>query len=406
MPSFKVALATGNYHHIRDGVSITLNRWVQYLLEQGVDVRIFAPTVNVPQMDAPGTLIPVPSFPIPFRPEYRLSTGLSRKAKRELEAFDPDIVQIATPDRLGFDMLSWAKRHKKPVAASYHTNFVSYLSYYGVHWLTRWIQKTSNDFYNQCDRVFVPSQSMHDELLRQGVDSHRLASWSRGVDTTLFSPTKRNSTWRKKHKIPEDSVVCTYVSRLVAEKNTALFCEWMNHLEERLKSPSLNSPKHEASNANDAKSTKQIPELAVCVVGEGPTQQAMRQACPNALFLGTCLGEDLAEAYANSDLFVFPSISETFGNVTLEAMASGVAVVVADSPGSTSLVEDQVSGRVIPTDYLHNVEWVTAMLEDLVLHPPKREAFSAAALTKARTFDSSSIQQGFLNELTDMISNA
>ena len=405
MPTFKVALATGNYHHIRDGVSITLNRWVQFLLDQDVDVRIFAPTVKAPQMDAPGTLIPVRSFPIPFRPEYRLSTGLSREAKHELEAFDPDIIQIATPDRLGFDMLSWAKHHKKPVAATYHTNFVSYLSYYGVHWLTKWVQKTSNDFYNQCDRVFVPTQSMQDELRRQGVDPHRLSSWSRGVDTTLFSPTKRNSTWRNKHKIPEDSVVCTYVSRLVAEKNTALFCEWMDHLEQRLKSR-LNSPKHEPSNADDATTTNEFTEMTICVVGEGPTQEAMRQACPNARFLGTCLGEDLAEAYANSDLFVFPSISETFGNVTLEAMASGVAVVVADSPGSSSLVEDQVSGRVIPVDYLHNVEWVTTMLEDLVMHPSKREALSAAALTKARTFDSNSIQQEFLNELTDMISNA
>lgn len=406
MPSFKVALATGNYHHIRDGVSITLNHWVHFLLDQGVDVRIFAPSVKAPQMDAPGTLIPVPSFPIPFRPEYRLSTGLSRKAKRELEAFDPDIVQIATPDRLGFDMLSWAKRNKKPVAASYHTNFVSYLSYYGVHWLTKWVQKTSNDFYNQCDRVFVPTKSMQDELIRQGVDSHRLASWSRGVDTTMFSPTKRDSKWRKKHKIAENSVVCTYVSRLVAEKNTALFCEWMYHLEQRLKSSSHRSPNHEAISANDSESSNQSPELTICVVGEGPAQEAMRQACPNALFLGTCLGEDLAEAYANSDLFVFPSISETFGNVTLEAMASGVTVVVADSPGSSSLVEDEVSGRVIPVDYLHNYEWVTQMLEDLVLHPSKREAFSAAALTKARTFDSSSIHQGFLNALTDMISNA
>jgi len=390
MPPIKVALATGNYHHIRDGVSITLNRWVQFLLDHGVHVRIFAPTVARPQMAAPGTMIAVPSVPIPFRPEYRLSTGLSKTARRELEAFDPDIIQIATPDRLGFDMLKWAKSHKKPVAATYHTNFVSYLSYYGVDWLTNWVRKTSNRFYNQCDRVFVPTQSMQDELLRQGVESHRLARWSRGVDTSLFSPEKRNPSWRKTHQIPEQAIVCTYVSRLVAEKNTALFCEWMNHLDHRL------TKQHSEVESEPSK-------LAICVVGEGPTQEAMQKACPNAHFFGTLTGLDLAEVYANSDLFVFPSISETFGNVTLEAMASGVAAVVAESPGSSSLVEDNVNGCVIPTEKLQDDEWVTDLLLNLATNPSKRHALAKEARKEAESYDSIAIQEAFLKDLTDMV---
>ncbi|MDR9446726.1 MAG: glycosyltransferase family 1 protein [Balneolaceae bacterium] len=388
MPPIKVALATGNYHHIRDGVSITLNRWVQFLLDNGVDVRIFAPTVEHPQMDAPGTMVPVPSVPIPFRPEYRLSIGLSKTAQRELEAFDPDIIQIATPDRLGFAMLKWGKTHKKPVAASYHTNFVSYLSYYGVDWLTNWVRKTSNRFYNRCDRVFVPTQSMQDELRRQGVESHRLARWSRGVDTSLFSPDKRDQSWRKAHQIPEHAIVCSYVSRLVAEKNTALFCAWMNHLDRRL--------------ARHASAESTPTKLSICIVGEGPTQEAMQKACPNAHFFGTLTGSDLAEVYANSDLFVFPSISETFGNVTLEAMASGVVPVVAESPGSSSLVKDNVNGCVIPSDKLHDEQWVTDVLLTLATDPPKRQALAKVARKDAESFDSIAIQKAFLNELTDM----
>lgn len=390
MPPFKVALATGNYHHIRDGVSITLNRWVQFLMEKGVDVRIFAPTVDQPQMEAQGTMIAVPSVPIPFRPEYRLSTGLSKAARRELEAFDPDIIQIATPDRLGFAMLKWAKAHNKPVAATYHTNFVSYLSYYGVDWLTNWVRKTSNTFYNQCDRVFVPTQSMQDELLRQGVESHRLARWSRGVDTSLFSPEKRSQLWRKTHQIPENAVVCTYVSRLVAEKNTALFCQWMNHLGQSLAQ-------------QRSESASKPPDLAICVVGEGPTQEAMQKACPTAHFFGTLTGTDLAEVYANSDLFVFPSISETFGNVTLEAMASGVAVVVAESPGSSSLVNHKVNGCVIPATKLQDFDWVNEILLDLVMNSPKRQVFSKAAREEAVSYDSTSIQEAFFKDLTNMV---
>lgn len=391
MPPIKVALATGNYHHIRDGVSITLNRWVQFLLDQGVQVRIFAPTVAHPQMKAPGTMISVPSVPIPFRPEYRLSIGLSKTAQRELDAFDPDIIQIATPDRLGFAMLKWAKAHNKPVAATYHTNFVSYLSYYGVDWLTNWVRNTSNRFYNQCDRVFVPTQSMQDELLRQGVDSHRLARWSRGVDTSLFTPAKRDASWRKEHHIPKQAVVCTYVSRLVAEKNTALFCDWMNHLDRRL--------------THQAKTPSTDSKLVICVVGEGPTREAMQKACPNAHFFGTLTGSDLAKVYANSDLFVFPSISETFGNVTLEAMASGVVAVVAESPGSSSLVNDNVNGCVIPSDKLQDEDWVTSILQNLATNPSKRQTLAEAARKEAESYDSKLIQEAFLKDLTDMITH-
>lgn len=321
MKELRVALFTGNYNHIKDGVSLTLNRLVKFLEDQGIPVLVFGPTIKKPALDHNGKLIPLPSIrmPVSSRGEYRVTTGLSVEAERELEEFNPTLVHIATPDRGGYKALKWAQKNNVQVVGSYHTHFTSYLKYYGLDFIEFIAWRYLSWFYNSCAHVYVPSQSMIDELIPQGFNT-QMKIWARGVNTKLFSPEKRDEKWRAERGFKKDDIVVSFVSRLVWEKELDTFRYSVQQL---------------ASNHKNVKAL---------VVGDGPAKQELQELMPEAFYTGFLEGEDLARAYANSDVFLFPSHTETFGNVTLEAMSSGLPCLVADATGSKSLVEHGVNG--------------------------------------------------------------
>ncbi len=358
MSRFKVALFTGNYNHIRDGVSLTLNRMVKFLLANDVEVRVFGPTIEKPAMDHEGTFVSVPSMSLPGRPEYRMSTALSPEARRHLREFDPDLVHIATPDLLGYKALRWAADHGIPVVSSYHTHFTSYLKYYRLSFLEPLLWKYLNWFYSHCEQLYVPTPSMAEWLRRMGVRTD-LKIWARGIDSTKFSPGYRDQAWRDDHGFNPGDVVITFVSRLVWEKNLKLFADVVNRLQ--------NTHKH----------------VKAMVVGDGPAAGEMKQILPNAVYTGFLTGEELAKAYANSDLFFFPSDTETFGNVTLEAMASGLPCVVADAVGSKSLVDHDENGYLAPVE---KSDLFYSYIEKLVLSSGLREKMSSASVQKANSY--------------------
>ena len=192
----RVALFTGNYNHIADGVSLTLNRLVAFLEACGVEVLVFGPTVPAPPMEHAGRLVPIPSTPIPGRPEYRLTTRFPRAVRRELEAFQPTLVHLATPDLAGYRALRWAKAHDVPVVASYHTHFSSYLKYYNISALEGLFWQYARWFYGQCEHVYVPSRSMA-AVLRSHEITEGLRLWERGVDASRFGPQQRDLAWRR-----------------------------------------------------------------------------------------------------------------------------------------------------------------------------------------------------------------
>ncbi len=319
----RVALASGAYDHIADGVTRTLGRLVGDLVDHGVDVRVFAPTVATPAVQAPGTLVPVPSVSIPGRPEYRFALGLWPRQRRLLDAWQPDLVHIATPDVTGVHLLRWARRRGVPSIATYHTHFPSYLAYYGLDRLEAVGWRYLRWFYGRVDRLLVPSESMR-EVLRAHDVPGSLGIWGRGVDTALFSPAKRSEAWRASVGAGPDDVVVTYVGRLVIEKGLDVVADAFEQLRQR------------------------GVRVTTAIVGEGPIRQSLEARLPETRFLGHLDADALATAYASSDVFVFPSDTETFGNVTLEAMAAGVVPVVADATGSRSLVADGVTGRLCP----------------------------------------------------------
>ena len=356
----RVAFVASSYNYIKDGVALTLNRLVAYLERQGVEVLVFAPVGKVPAFAHHGTVVPVPSMSLPPRPEYRLAFGLGRQAADRLRAFRPDIIHIAlAPDFLGYSALKAAQRLQIPVVASYHTRFETYLKHYWyVAGLAGLVRRYLRRSYGACREVYVPSQSMIDALLADGFrNNFRL--WPRGVDTARFNPGKRSVSWRAKHGISESELVVVFISRLVREKRLDTLAAALRLME-----------------------AGRIAHRCV-VVGDGPERATLERQLPHAVFTGFLEGEELAEAYASSDVFIFPSETETFGNVTLEAMASGLPCVCADATGSRSLVAHGRTGYLAkPGRAQEFADHIVTLARD----PKLRRQMGAAARERSLEF--------------------
>ncbi|MDR9408924.1 MAG: glycosyltransferase, partial [Balneolaceae bacterium] len=251
----RVAIFTGNYNHIKDGVSITLNRLVDYLQKNEVEVLVFGPTVPDPAIDHVGRLVPIPSMKMPGRPEYRFTIWFPKKAKNVLEIFQPDLLHLATPDILGIKALLWAEKKGIPVVSSYHTHFSSYLKYYKLSAIESFFWNYLEWFYGKCRQVYVPSESMAEILKKNNIKTN-LKLWERGIDRELFNPSKRDMEWRRKLGFKYEDIVITFVSRLVWEKNLKLFSTVVQRLKNKYAS------------------------VKAMVVGEGPARNEMMEMLP------------------------------------------------------------------------------------------------------------------------------
>ncbi len=352
----RVALFTGNYNYIKDGVALTLNRLVSFLEQRGVPVLVFAPVAKTPAFACAGELVPLPSIAIPTRSEYRIALGLSREARQRLEDFRPTLLHIAVPDIAGYQALKLAERWNIPAVASYHTRYDTYLRFYGLGLLERLGRRYMRHFYSQVRRVYPPSQSMAD-IIRSDGQSQKVEIWARGVDSELFAPAKRDMTWRRSIGIADDEVAISFAGRLVKEKNTAVFMRVLNTL------------------------TAEGLKVKPLIIGDGPEMAAMRAGLGHGVFTGFLHGEELARSYASSDIFFFPSESETFGNVTLEAMASGLPAVNAIASGSNSLVADGITGYLVDArDEAGLATRITELVKDEGLRRQMGEAARQCAL--------------------------
>jgi phosphatidylinositol alpha 1,6-mannosyltransferase len=375
MSDLRVAIFTGNYAHIQDGVSLTLNRLVNHLEGHGIPVIIFGPSCDYPALRAKGEFHQIPSVALPVRSEYRLSLYMPSVYEDRLKEFNPTLIHIASPDFLGLWGLRYARRNNIAAVSSYHTHFPNYLKYYRLQAFEPLLWKYLRWFYSKCDRLFVPSQSMLDTLRHMDVDNG-LAIWSRGVDTDRFSPVHRSDEWRHNHGISSEDTSVLFLSRLVWEKDLGTVIEVCNHL--------IN--KH--------------GNVKVIIAGDGPARKQMERRLPGAIFTGFVSGIDLYRVYANSDLFFFPSETETFGNVTLEALSSGVPAVVAKAVGSSSIVLDRKNGFLVEPGDRKGFEFC---LSELISNPEHRHEMSRNARDWAMSFTWEKVMDRLVNDYRQVL---
>ena len=361
----RIALFSGNYNMTVDGANRALNRLVEYLQRHGATVRAYSPTSDTPAFEPQGTLVPLPSIAIPMRPEYRFPTGLSRRIKADLEAFDPHVVHLASPDLASRAATRWAVARGTPVIASVHTRFETYWSYYKLGLLEKPSEAWIRQLYRKCDALVTPSAGMV-EVLRAQQMNDDISLWERGVDREVFSPERRDLAWRRSHGIADEAVAIGFLGRLVMEKGLDVFADTIAELRRRGAKP------------------------AVLVIGDGPARGWFAERLPDAAFVGFQGGADLGRAVASMDVLFNPSVTETFGNVTLEAMACGVPVVAAKATGSTSLIEDGVNGILVPPG---DIAGFADALDAYLADPALRAAHGAAGAEKSRAYSWDAINQ-------------
>ena len=361
----RIALFSGNYNITVDGANKALNRLVGYLLSQGAQVRVYSPTVDNPDMEPTGELVSLPSVPIPLRSEYRLSSGVNARIKRDLEAFQPNIIHVSAPDISGHRAVTWARQRGLPVVASVHTRFETYLRYYYLGFAAPLVVALQRRFYRRCDALVAPSESMADELRKERMNFD-IGIWSRGVDRTVFNPARRDLAWRRALGFADQDYVIGFLSRLVMEKGLDVFCNAIDELRRR-------GVAHR-----------------VLIVGEGPARDWFEARLPDAVFTGFLAGADLGRADASMDTMFFPSETEAFGNVSLESMACGVPLVAAAATGSQNLVDDGQSGRLIAPGAVHAF---AEALRAYALDPKLRQRHGQAGEARSRDFSWDQINQ-------------
>ena len=355
----RVALFSGNYNYVRDGANQALNRLVEYLLRQGVKVRVYAPTVEHPAFPATGDLVDVPAFPIPGRSEYRLPVSLSDRVRRDLAEFNPNVIHISSPDFVAHRAVTWARRRKIAVVASVHTRFDTYCAYYGLQFLEPLARGIMRRLYHRCEVVLVPAESTA-AILRAQRMNRDISIWTRGIDRDQFNPERRDMAWRRSMGIADDEMVIAFLGRVVMEKGLDVFADAIHAF-------ATFGFKHH-----------------VLVIGEGPARGWFQEQLPDAVFTGQLTGNDLSRALASSDVFLNPSITEAFGNVTLEAMACALPVLAAEATGATSIVRPGLSGTLVdgtePDDFAE-------ALASYAREPDLRRRHGEAGLAIAQTMD-------------------
>jgi glycosyltransferase involved in cell wall biosynthesis len=323
--SLRVAVVTETYPPEVNGVAMTIGRMVEGLQRRRHRVQLIRPRQNAAENPASNDQfeeVLKPGISIPRYDGLKMGLPAKQALFRLWSLRRPDVVHIATEGPLGWSALAAACKLKLPVSTGFHTNFHSYSRHYGVGFMKKPIAAYLRKFHNRALATLVPTEGLRRELGAQGFENLHVVS--RGVDTRLFTPGKRSAELRRSWGVAQDEPVALYVGRLAAEKNLPVVVE-----------------------AFDAMRAT-APAMKLVMVGDGPERRDLQNGHPRVLFAGTRTGGDLAAHFASADVFLFPSMTETFGNVTLEAMASGLAVVAYDYAAAQLYLRHEVSGLLAP----------------------------------------------------------
>ncbi len=351
--SLRVAYFAGSMKPGVDGVTRVLYRLIDALQREGITNTFYSPIIPPPEA-RPTEMTKVPSIAFPGYKEYRVALPGYRYFERHLDAFRPDLLHVNSPCPLGYAAVRYGQTHGIPVVATYHTHFPSYARYYKLRSLEALSWQYFRKLYNGCERIYVPSMPILRELSGHGI--RNLKCLSHGVDTSVFQPAYRSGEWKEKLGAGGRNVLL-FAGRLVWEKDLRILAET---------STLLSARRH---------------DVVFALAGDGPARHELEQMMPGAIFLGQITGKPLSTAYASSDLLVFPSTTETFGNVVLEAMASGIVPVCARKGGPAGVIEHGVTGLLAePRDPVDFAEKIESLLD----HPEKRREMAEQALRYAR----------------------
>ena len=356
-PSLRIALVTETYPPDINGVAHTVSKIVEGLRARGHELMLVRPrhhSDTEAATDSRYQEVLVRGAPIPMYKQLRMGLPAQGVLQKLWLKQRPDLVHIATEGPLGWSASRAARKLKIPTSSDFRTNFHAYSQFYGFGWLKGAIVAYMRKFHNA---TMVPTQGLMAELSKIGFD--RLMVVPRGVDTEHFSPSKRDEQLRQSWGATAETQVLLSVGRLAVEKNLDTVVRCFKSLQFR-----------------------GLP-VKLVIVGDGPMRQALERSVPEAIFAGTRTGQDLAKHYASADLFIFPSLTETFGNVTIEAMASGLAVVAYDHAAAGQLIEHKRNGMVLaPNQEAQLFEAARQIVEDTALRTQVRVAARQTAVDR------------------------
>jgi glycosyltransferase involved in cell wall biosynthesis len=348
----RIAYVTETFPPELNGVSLTVERTVRFLRSRGHIVELIRPRQpGEAALDADDELRTA-GCAIPMYPEMRFGLARTASLLRRFERTRPEIVHLATPGPLAWAALAAARSVGVPISSDFRTNFHQYSRYYGAGLLAAPLLSLLRRFHNLTQRTFVPTLAARRELSSAGF--HNLTVVGRGVDTERFTPAARSTALREQWRAGVAPVLLT-VGRVAAEKNVELALRAFERARELR------------------------PATRMIVVGDGPARARLEAAHPHARFVGVQRGADLAAHYASADVFLFPSLSDTFGNVVLEALASGLPVVSFDTAAAAEHVVDGRSGRlVLPGDEAAFIAATCALADGRALAPMRQAALDTA----------------------------
>ena len=350
----KIAYFNANLKVGQDGVTRCIYKIVEGVVERGHKAIAITSTLPVGETQIP--VYGVPSVVLPLQKNYRIALPGYQSFARYLQEFQPDILHINSPCTLGFAAVKYARHFGIPIVATYHTHFPTYPRYYNLTSLEDLAWRLLRRLYNNVDRTLVPTTPILQELRDHGVE--RLEYLPNGVDTAVFNPLYRSDEWRQKFCSGEKPIIL-FVSRLVWEKDLRVLAETYHALHSKR------------------------TDFEMVIVGDGHARRELQAMMPGAHFLGYQSGKPLSVSFASADMFVFTSTTETFGLVTLEAMASGLAPVAAKVGGAVEIIQEGRSGLfaepLSSTDLTKKVEW-------LLDNPNHRKVIADHALARAQEY--------------------
>jgi glycosyltransferase involved in cell wall biosynthesis len=322
----RVALFTDTFLPDVNGVAKTLGRWTRYLESRGVACKVFAPTSITNEDMDPFRVERFHSIPFLLYPECRLAIPNPVHIRKTLLNFQPTIIHCATPFNLGLFGMHYAHKNQIPLVASYHTHFDQYLSHYKIQWVESTLWRYMLWFHQNCRKIYVPSHSTKDHLEKKGLSN--LEIWSRGVESERFRPYVNRQEVLSTYELDTQKFTILYVGRLALEKSMNVVFDTYDSLPEVMKRNSQ-----------------------LIIAGDGPLGESLREQFKddaNIIYTGFVQGKALSDLYAASDVLLFPSATETFGNVVLESMASGTPVIGAAAGGVKDNIQHGSTGLLCP----------------------------------------------------------